>query len=282
MPFQRLAGKALNILPDRMNMFVRYMTGVGNEGLEFDKSTLRSLRQATEQPDKLIEYVDPKVAARDVFLMTPEIETRFAEMISKASKQGAGETPLNQLAEETLRKSKAVRNGEFDSLFSGGLSKDRVKRTTLLAGPGVPTSGPVNPYMRDDKAATQTLGRFMADVKNDGSIRVTDTYDMVNEAEDPDLVSGSFRPRKALLKLQGIYDPEARARLINQIQIENGKAPSMMRPPMDDRSYKQKVEAGGQSATSSPLTQAARAAMYLSPFKPKPYDIDITIPSNGL
>ena len=95
-------------------------------------------------------------------------------------------------------------------------------------------------------------------------------------------MSGSFRPRKALLKLQGIYDPEARARLNNQLNIENGRAPSVMRPPMDDRSYKQKIKAGGNSATASPLSQVARAAMYLAPFKPKPYDIDITIPGNGL
>tara|TARA_B100000085_G_scaffold228453_1_gene214434 strand:- start:75 stop:488 length:414 start_codon:yes stop_codon:yes gene_type:complete len=129
-----------------------------------------------------------------------------------------------------------------------------------------------------DKAVTQTLGRFMADVKDDGSIRVTDTYDMVNEAEDPDLVSGSFRPDKALLKLKGIYDPEARARLINQINIEQGNEPPMGRPPMDSRGYREKIKAGGSSPTGSPLSQVARAAMYLAPFKPQPFDIDITIP----
>ena len=63
----------------------------------------------------------------------------------------------------------------------------------------------------------------MADVKDDGSIRVTDTYDMVNEAEDPDsgvwFISDLTR---LLLKLKGLYDPEARARLINQINIEQG------------------------------------------------------------
>ncbi len=37
MPFKRLAGQALNILPDRMNLFLRYMSGVGNEGLELDE-----------------------------------------------------------------------------------------------------------------------------------------------------------------------------------------------------------------------------------------------------
>ena len=146
-------------------------------------------------------------------------------------------------------------------------------------GPGVPRSGPVDPYYQvGAKDVTQTLGRFMADVKDDGSIRLTDTYDMVNEAEDPDLVSGSFRPDKAFLKLQGIYDPEARARLINQINIEQGNEPPMMRPPMDNRGYQEKIKEGGASPTGSPLSQVARAAMYLAPFKPQPFDIDITIP----
>tara|TARA_A100001234_G_scaffold189008_1_gene174420 strand:+ start:180 stop:458 length:279 start_codon:yes stop_codon:yes gene_type:complete len=58
MPFKRLAGQALNILPDRMNLFLRYMSGVGNEGLELDESTLRSLRAATEKQDFLVDYID--------------------------------------------------------------------------------------------------------------------------------------------------------------------------------------------------------------------------------
>ena len=65
MPFKRAAGEVFNILPDRMNLFLRYMSGVGNEGLKLDDSTLRSIRQATEQPDKIVDYVDPKEAARD-------------------------------------------------------------------------------------------------------------------------------------------------------------------------------------------------------------------------
>ena len=289
MPFKRLAGQALNILPDRMNLFLRYMSGVGNEGLQLDESTLRSIRQATEQPDKIVDYVDPKEAARDMFLMTPEDEARFADIVARSQtderKQenralGLPEvTPLDQAAAESLRKSQAVRSGNFDSVFPDGLRQEPIQRTRFAFGPGVPTSGPVDPYMfGTDKAVTQTLGRFMADVKDDGSIRVTDTYDMVNEAEDPDLVSGSFRPDKALLKLKGIYDPEARARLINQINIEQGNEPPMGRPPMDNRGYREKIKAGGSSPTGSPLSQVARAAMYLAPFKPQPFDIDITIP----
>tara|TARA_Y100001954_G_scaffold236773_1_gene298432 strand:+ start:3773 stop:4654 length:882 start_codon:yes stop_codon:yes gene_type:complete len=289
MPFKRAAGEVFNILPDRMNLFLRYMSGVGNEGLKLDDSTLRSIRQATEQPDRLVEYVDPKEAARDMFLLAPGLERRFAEIVARSQtderKQenkalGLPEvTPLDQAAAESLRKSQAIRSGDFDSVFPEGLRQEPIEITRFALGPGVPTSGPVDPYMFEgDKAVTQTLGRFMADVKDDGSIRVTDTYDMVNEAEDPDLVSGSFRPDKALLKLKGLYDPEARARLINQINIEQGNEPPMGRPPMDNRGYQEKIKEGGSSPTGSPLSQVARAAMYLAPFKPQPFDIDITIP----
>ena len=289
MPFKRAAGEVFNILPDRMNLFLRYMSGVGNEGLKLDDSTLRSIRQATEQQDKIVDYVDPKEAARDMFLMTPEQEASIGKIVARAMtderKQenralGLPEvTPLDRAAAESLRKSQAVRSGNFDSVFPDGLRQEPIQRTRFAFGPGVPTSGPVDPYMfGTDKAVTQTLGRFMADVKDDGSIRVTDTYVMVNEAEDPDLLSGSFRPDKALLKLKGIYDPEARARLINQINIEQGNEPPMGRPPMDNRGYREKIKAGGSSPTGSPLSQVARAAMYLAPFKPQPFDIDITIP----
>ena len=235
---KRLAGEAFNIMPDRMNLFLRYMSGVGNEGLKLDDSTLRSIRQATEQPDKVVDYIDPEQAAREIFVDNPEMSARFLES-----------------------------------------SKSPIEKTTYKYGPNVPTSGPVDPYiLNSDKAVTQTLGRFVADVNDDGSIRVTDTYDMLNEAEDPDLVSGSFRPDKALLKLQGLYDPEARAKLFNQILVEQGKEPTMMRPPMDNRSYQQKIKTGGDSPTGSPLSQVARAAMYLAPYKPQPFDIDITVP----
>ena len=289
MPFKRLAGKALNILPDRMNLFLRYMSGVGSEGLEFDESTLRSLRAATEKPDMLVDYIDPKEAARDMMMMSPEMEadiaarlekTKTDEFIRQNRELGLPDvTPLHQAVEERLRKSRAIRSGDFDSVFPGGLRKDPIKLETPKHGPALPASGAVNPYATtQDKAATQTLGRFMAQVNPDGSIRIQDTYDMVNEAEDPDLVSGSFRPDKALSRIRGIWDTEERARHINQINIEQGNEPRMMRPPADNRSYGQKIKDLGTDPTASPLTQVARAAMYLAPYKPQPFDIDITIP----
>ena len=133
MPFKRLAGQALNILPDRMNLFLRYMSGVGNEGLELDESTLRSLRAATEKQDFLVDYIDPKEAARQQFLMSPEREAEFAAVAERAQteqrKQQNRElglpdvTPLDREAIEMLRKSRAVRSGDFESLFPGGVRK---------------------------------------------------------------------------------------------------------------------------------------------------------------
>ena len=289
MPFKRLAGQALNILPDRMNLFLRYMSGVGNEGLELDESTLRSLRAATEKPDMLVDYIDPKEAARDMMMMSPEMEadiaaelekTKTDEFIRQNRELGLPDvTPLHQAMEERLEKSRAIRSGDFDSVFPEGIRKDPIRLETPKHGPHLPASGAVNPYATtQDKAATQTLGRFMAQVNPDGSIRIQDTYDMVNEAEDPDLVSGSFRPDKALSRIRGIWDAEERARHINQINIEQGNEPRMMRPPADNRSYGQKIKDLGADPTASPLTQVARAAMYLAPYKPKPFDIDITIP----
>lgn len=290
MPIKRAAGEVFNILPDRMNLFLRYMSGVGNDGLELDESTLRSLRAATEKQDFLVDYVDPKEVARREFLMSPEQEAELAAVAERAQTEerkqenralGLPEvTPLDREAMEMLRKSRAVRSGDFDSLFpEGGITKVPFKVLTPKAGPGIPVSGAVNPYVfGTDKAVTQTLGRFNADVKDDGSIRITDTYDMANESEDPDLVSGSFRPDKALSRFRGIWDAEERARLINQINMEQGKEPMMMRPPADNRSYGEKIESIGKDPTGSPLAMAARAAMYLAPFKPKPFEIDITIP----
>ena len=124
-----------------------------------------------------------------------------------------------------------------------------------------------------DKAVSQTLGRFNAEVKDDGAVRVTDTYDMVNEFEDPDLVSGKIQPKKALLQIQSIYSPDARAELARM----RAGAPGL-RPPMDQRNYGEQLKDAAASDTNSPATALARAALYLSPLKPKPYEIDVTIP----
>ena len=189
----------------------------------------------------LVDYMDPKEVAREMIMMSPEMEadlaaelekTKTDEFIQQNRELGLPDvTPLHQAMEERLEKSRAIRSGDWDSVFPGGIRKDPIKFETPKHGPGLPASGAVNPYATtQDKAATQTLGRFMAQVNPDGSIRIQDTYDMVNEAEDPDLVSGSFRPDKALSRIRGIWDAEERARHINQINIEQGNEPRMMRP----------------------------------------------------
>ena len=76
-----------------------------------------------------------------------------------------------------------------------------------------PRSGPVNPYFGEDKSVTNTLGRFTADVNPlENKMRITDTYDMENTSEDPDLVTGKFQPRKALNQIEAIWNPAAAQR----------------------------------------------------------------------
>ena len=140
-------------------------------------------------------------------------------------------------------------------------------------GPIQPRSGPVNPYGGKDKSVSNTLGRFMADVDLTGNrLRMTDTYDMENEAEDPDLVSGRFQPLKAFNQLEAIYNPAAAQR--------NFRRDASQRLP--DQGYDlDKIKQGGYSSTTSPMTQLGRALLYLSPIKPKPFDIDVTVPVSG-
>ena len=75
---------------------------------------------------------------------------------------------------------------------------------------------------------------------------------MVNPQEDPDLVSGKFQPIKGLSEL-------GRA-LGGSIGGNKG---------------------GVYGFEVSPKTRFARAAMYLTPRKFKPFDIDVDIPMTG-
>ena len=47
---KKLAGGAMNQLPDRVNLFTRYLTGVGNTNLQLDPDTLSELRAAATPP----------------------------------------------------------------------------------------------------------------------------------------------------------------------------------------------------------------------------------------
>jgi len=140
-------------------------------------------------------------------------------------------------------------------------------------GPIQPLSGPVNPYSRNKKSVSNTLGRFMAEVdEKENRLRMTDTYDMENEAEDPDLVTGEVQPRKAFNQIEAIWNPAAMQR--------NFKPDAMRRLP--DKGYDlNTLKTSGYSSTSSPMTQIGRALLYLSPVKPKPFDVDVTVPVSG-
>jgi len=97
-----------------------------------------------------------------------------------------------------------------------------------------------------------TLGRFRSEINPtsnlDPSINIFDRYDMINEMEDPSLVSGKIEPFKAIGELLG---------------VGYGKS-----------AYK----TGGPKGIP---TRFARAALYALPIKPEGFDIDIDIPFSG-
>ena len=185
-----VAAAGFNQLPDRGNLFLRYMTGVGNRNLDLDDNTLNSLRNST--------FDFPK-EAYDQFVFGP---TGQSWEIPKPG-------PWNIEAR----------------------------------------SGAVDPYGRGyGTDVTHTLGRFNADVNPDKTaITMTDTYDMENEFEDPNLVSGKFQPVKA-----------AETFLL---------------------AFPQRLEGGDIKPFDA--SNLGRAAMYLSPFKPKPFPVNITVPYSG-
>ena len=104
-----------------------------------------------------------------------------------------------------------------------------------------------------DKEVIQTLGRFQSTPQAGGKfVNIRDTYDMVNPQEDPDLVSGKFQPIKGLQELgRGIGGA-----------LSGNKG-------------------GVYGFEVSPKTRLARAAMYFTPRKFKPFDINIDIPMRG-
>ncbi len=217
------AGSALNTLPDRVNLFTRYMTGVGNSNLQLDESTLNDLRRSTEKTPIIQQE-------KKVTMLPGNVETTF-------------------------------------------------KFEVPTYGPGLPESGPVNPYdfriTAAPKSVTNTLGRFNAIVDaRANKIRIQDKYDMVNEAEDPDLVSGKFQPQKAWNEIESIWNPAAGLRNLsikNKIFVPEEKQ-------YNPQNVQKALSTTGESPTYSPATRFARALMYVSTVKPKAYDVDITIP----
>lgn len=227
------AGTVMNQLPDRFNLFARYMTGVGNRNLQLDPSTLTDLRRATEK--------------------TPNATVKFQVFPSFATTQ-LGKSVLPEI----LRNSKNI-----DFL-------------TPQYGPGIPTSGPVYPYFTGaPKSVTNTLGRYTANVNpSTNTVEFKDTYDMVNKAEDPSLISGKIQPQKAWNELEAIWNPAAGMRNLPK----PFKTTSVDYSP---ETVSKGLQVGGESPTFSPATRMARALMYVTPWKPTPFNIDITVPMRG-
>lgn len=218
------AGAGLNLLPDRVNLFARYLTGVGNTNLQLDPYTERSLVQATEK--------------------------------------SPGETGM------------VPTWGSREDAIEGDMSKmtHMMPRWIPKAGPGQPGSGPVLPYQQGgDQTVSQTLGRFNAEV-TPNTVRVRDTYDMENESEDPDLVSGQFQPRKAINNLRAAFNPGL------EFNRETGGLRDMSHLLTEEqKDLGAYLKKSGQSQTNSPLTEAARSLMYALPIKFQPYEIDYRI-----
>lgn len=221
---QSAAGEAMNMLPDRINLFARYLTGVGNKNLKLDRSTEKALIRGTEKH--------------------PVVEQ---------------ELPIWESREAARRGDKPI----------------GTKKVPIPAyGPGFPASGPTMPYGSGEKAVTQTLGRYNAEVTPE-TVRVRDTYDMVNEAEDPDLVSGKFQPRKALNLLTATFVPGFEFNRKTGALRDNRE---LLPPELQGIEGFQKMMAyRGQDDTMSPMTDVARSLMYALPVKFKPYEIDYTI-----
>ena len=159
---------------------------------------------------------------------------------------------LSKVREET--KSADQYSGRFDEEYTDEEGNRRMgKRLSFLDFPSdLPRFGAVNPYGSGSKDVIQTLGRFQSTPQAGGKyVNIRDTYDMVNPQEDPALVSGRFQPIKGLQELgRGIGGALGRG-------------------------------TGAYDVEVSPKTRLARAAMYFTPRKFKPFDINIDIPMRG-
>jgi hypothetical protein len=163
--------------------------------------------------------------------------------------------------------------GSMEDAREGDLSKKTkmMPMRMFQAGPGQPSSGPTMPYSSGDQTSSQTLGRFNAEV-TPSTVRVMDTYDMENESEDPDLVSGKFQPGKAINLLRSTFTPGM------EFNRKTGAIRDMSHLLKDgQKDFKKYMEIRGKNTTNSPMTEVGRSLMYALPIEFKPYDIDYTI-----
>jgi len=222
-----LGSTASNQLPDRANLFLRYMSGLGNKNLDLDERTLDAAR---------------------------EFSVDFPEEAFTLEK---GATPFGEQFEYKKLKNKGI--------------------PFALK----PRSGPVSSYglPQEGHSLSNTLGRYNVAADPEKGVRITDTYDMSNAYEDPDLTSGKFQPRKAWNEIASLWNPSAGFRNNPDPMVRlKGRDQNV---PFDFQHLKNTFEDGKYDSTYSPLTRLARAGMYVGPFKPTPFDIDVTVPYEG-
>lgn len=160
---KNFAAAGLNKLPANANLFLRYMTGLGNKNLDFSDEYLTNVREETKSADLDSARFDREM--RD------------------------------DLGRLTVDFPRINADGEFESA-----TPSKMRPISSFTFPSDdPRSGPVNPYGGFNKDVIQTLGRFQSTVNPDGkTVNIRDRFDMVNPEEDPDLVSGKIHPKKAL------------------------------------------------------------------------------------
>ena len=157
------AAAGLNKLPANANLFLRYMTGLGDRNLDLSDKTISAIREETKSADLDSARFDREM--RD------------------------------DLGRLTVDLPRITADGEFESA-----TPSKMRPFSSFTFPSDdPRSGPVNPYFGGNKEVIQTLGRFQSTVNPDGkTVNIRDRFDMVNPEEDPDLVSGKIQPKKAL------------------------------------------------------------------------------------
>lgn len=233
-----------NTLPDRVNLYTRYVTGLGNRNLELDPSTLNALRGGAEQVRVIRQAVPAGAEFSDEFLnrlKNQEDRDRFIKL--------------------------------RDSLMNRGVTRDVLIPTY---GPGFPASGAVNPYGSPNAplSVTNTLGRYLVQVNPEANqITYKDTYDLENEIEDPDLVSGKFQPGKAWKSIESLWNPAAQGELTFGA---SPPVPSSSNPYTPEAARNLRKSYG--SSEYNPATQLGRALLYALPVKPRPYEINISAP----
>lgn len=123
-----------------------------------------------------------------------------------------------------------------------------------VAGPPRMVEGDVYPYGKELPLAETSLGRYTVKEVRPTEVVVTDLpYDMVNTAEDPELVAPRVQPGKAFDEIKGIFDRKSGY--------------------LDRRTLSKPGGPYVKPSINSPATSAARALLYMLPYTPNPYPV---------